>query len=260
MSKFTSTDKATAIASATALMTIAFQVAGKAVRDTLFLSNYDVTALPVMLIATSAFSIVVVLLTSRAMARLTPARFVPLAFLTSAVLLLGEWTLAQEFPKAATVAVYLHIAALGGILISGFWSMVNERFDPRTAKKRVGLIGAGGAFGGLVGGVLAERVGATLSLATMLPILSLIHLLCAVLLVGLDRSLHAAHDRRYGRQVEDAAVDALECARQIVGVGHGAFDDLQGGAQPLEVLPGSRREVIDHRHGRAMLKQVLRQV
>ena len=185
MSRFTSIDTATVLATASAVMIIAFQVAGKAVRDAFFLSNYDVTLLPVMLMAASAFSIVTVLLTGRAMSSLSPARFVPLAFLTSALLLLAEWQLSQSFPKAASVAVYFHIAALGGVLVSGFWSIVNERFDPRTAKKRVSWIGAGGAMGGLLGGALAERVGASLSLSSMFPILSLIHLLCAGLLIGL---------------------------------------------------------------------------
>ena len=181
-----SIDTATVLATASAVMIIAFQVAGKAVRDAFFLSNYDVTLLPVMLVAASAFSIVTVLLTGRAMSSLTPARFVPLAFLSSALLLLAEWQLSQGFPKVASVAVYFHIAALGGVLVSGFWSIVNERFDPRTAKKRVSWIGAGGAMGGLLGGVLAERVGASLSLSSMFPILSLIHLLCAGLLIGLS--------------------------------------------------------------------------
>ena len=186
MSRVTSNDTAALLATASAVMIIAFQVAGKAVRDALFLSNYDVTVLPVMLMGASAFSVVTVLLTGRAMTSLTPARFVPLAFLTSALLLLAEWQLSQRFPKLASVALYLHIAALGGILISGFWSIVNERFDPRTAKKRVSWIGAGGAMGGLLGGALAERVGASLSLSSMFPILSLIHLLCAALLIGLS--------------------------------------------------------------------------
>ena len=36
---------------------IAFQVGGKATRDALFLSNFPVTALPGMLIASAAFAI-----------------------------------------------------------------------------------------------------------------------------------------------------------------------------------------------------------
>ena len=40
-------------------------VAGKAARDALFLANLDVTALPAMVVATAAFSILLVALSSR---------------------------------------------------------------------------------------------------------------------------------------------------------------------------------------------------
>ena len=41
---------------------IAFQVGGKATRDALFLSNFPVTALPGMLVAAAAISIIASLL------------------------------------------------------------------------------------------------------------------------------------------------------------------------------------------------------
>lgn len=158
---------------------IAYQVGGKATRDTLFLSSFDVTSLPIMLIGASVFSIAVVVAMSRAMTRFTPAWVVPRVFVLSAVLMLGEWALFYPYPRATAVLVYLHMAGLAGVLISGFWSVVNERFDPRTAKRQVGRIAGGATLGGVIGGLLAERVGAFLSVAAMFPILSFLHLLCA---------------------------------------------------------------------------------
>ena len=116
---------------------IASHVAGRATRDALFLSNYDITALPFMLIGASVFSITIILVVSRAMPRLSPQTLVPVAFGVSAGFLLLEWGLISFNPKAAAVAVYLHLAVVGSFLISGFWSMVNEKFDPRTAKRRM---------------------------------------------------------------------------------------------------------------------------
>lgn len=55
--------------------------------------------------------------------------------------------------------VYLHFAAVGSLLISGFWSLINERFDPRSAKKRITRIASGGTLGGLLGGLAVERSG-----------------------------------------------------------------------------------------------------
>src|SRR6266850_1566159 len=109
-----------------------------------------------MLVAASLVSIAVALLTSRTMSALSPAKLVPAAFGISGVLLLGVWALSFRDLKLAAVAVYLHIAVLGPVVISGFWSMVNERFDPRTAKGQIGRIGIVSTLGGLAGGVVAN--------------------------------------------------------------------------------------------------------
>lgn len=164
-----------AAATASAAM-IAFQVAGKATRDALFLSSFPVTSLPLMVIASAVISLLVVLWAVRRMSRHGPWRFIPALFATSVVLLLMEWALLSRAREAAAVLVYLHFTVLGALLISGFWSMVNERFDPRTAKRQMGRIGAAGTVGGLVGGLLAERTAAMFSVDYMLPLLAALHL------------------------------------------------------------------------------------
>src|SRR5262245_17107270 len=96
---------------------IAQQIAGKATRDTLFLTNFDVTSLPYMLIASAAVSLGAVFIASRGLALHTPARFVPIAFTVSAVLQVFEWWLLPHAPRPAAVMIYLHIAVLGSVLI-----------------------------------------------------------------------------------------------------------------------------------------------
>jgi AAA family ATP:ADP antiporter len=177
----TPTDSLALVAVVSAATMIAFQVGGKAARDALFLSNFPVTALPGMLVAAAAFSILAVLATSRVMSARGPAAIVPAAFGASAILLLAQWAVSTVMPKVAAITFYLHMAAFGAILISGFWSIVGELFDPRTAKSKVGRIAAGGTLGGLLGGVLAERTGAVLSVNSMLLALSVLHFACAFL-------------------------------------------------------------------------------
>jgi MFS family permease len=162
---------------------IAFQVAAKATRDALFLSSFDVALLPRMIVASAVVSVLAAIVASRWMPRVGPGRLVPAAFATSAILLLLESWLAGRAPRATAIIVYLHYGALGAILISTFWSVVSERFDPRTAKTYVGRIAAGGTVGGLLGGILTERVGAYLSVSAMLPILAGVHMVCAVLVM-----------------------------------------------------------------------------
>jgi len=206
---------------------IANQVAAKATRDALFLSTFDVSALPGMFVVAAACSLALGRLSSAAMLRHGPGRVVSLGFAGSALLLLGETALLQAYRPAAAVALYLHVAVLGALLISAFWSLVNERFDPRTARRCAARIATGATLGGIVGGLVAERVAATFGIALMLPLLAAAHAYCAVigrrLLAGPDsaapldpprpapRSAYAvlagsAHLRRLGSFVVVAAV------------------------------------------------------
>jgi hypothetical protein len=169
---------------------IAFQIAGKATRDALFLSSFGVAALPLMVIAAAGVSGAVSVGLARLMAQSRPGRLVPRLFALSALLLLAEWGMALQSRRPAAVLLYLHFTALGALLVSGFWAIVNERFDPRTARRTIGHITAGGSVGGLLGGLLPERVGAMLSLLAMLPILAALHLLAAALVVGVDQGPH----------------------------------------------------------------------
>lgn len=158
---------------------IAQQVGAKATRDAIFLSSFDVTTLPTMVVVSALVSIAFVFGASRVMTAVGPGRLVPIAFGVSGALLLGEWPLAREAPRLVAVAVYLQLATFGSVLISGFWSLVSERFDPRMAKRSIGRIAGAGTLGGLIGGVSAERVAALLGVASVLPLLALLHVACA---------------------------------------------------------------------------------
>jgi hypothetical protein len=164
---------------------IAQQVAGKATRDALFLSNFDVTNLPKVMIASAIASMAGVLIMSRLLSRFSPFALVPAVFGVSAILFVGEWLLLGYHPGVASVVLYLHMAVFGAILISGFWSVINERFDPHSAKQRVARIAAATTFGGVVGGVLAERVTALLDVRTMLLFLSGLHIVCLLAVRGI---------------------------------------------------------------------------
>lgn len=200
------------VASATAVSLIAFQMGAKATRDALFLSHYDVTALPAMVIASAAISLGLAFAAARWMTALGPGRLVPGAFLLSAILLAAEWRLAVLWPGPTAVLLYLHYGALGALLVSGFWSLVNERFDPRTAKRQIGRIASGGTVGGLLGGLLAERVAVYLSIEAMLPILAVLQLICA----ALTWQLRPGDGRHGGRVIQLADPGEAESGLAIL--------------------------------------------
>ena len=147
--------KAAQAAAIAAFLLIASQVASRAVRDALFLSAFEVRSLPLVMGAAAIAALAGAELLSRALARHSPARVVPAAATLSAVLLAAWWAVGLVAPRAAALLVYLHVSAFGGALVSGFWSLVNERFDPHTARRVVGRIGTGATAGGMAGGALA---------------------------------------------------------------------------------------------------------
>lgn len=177
--RFNETRSAVLAATVTAAASIAFQVGSKATRDALFLSSFGVGALPAMVMATSLLAIGFAFLSARALTTWGPGRVIPGAFATSALLLLLEWAISLWFPRVTAVLIYLHCGCLGGLLISGFWSLINERFDPRTAKRELGPISAWGTLGGALGGLIAARVGQTQPVTAMLPILAAFHFISA---------------------------------------------------------------------------------
>ncbi|MFC2171863.1 NTP/NDP exchange transporter [Acidobacteriota bacterium] len=157
---------------------IAQHVCGRATRDALFLSRFDVEALPRMMIAAAVVSMVVLLAASRIMTRFGPFRIIPIAFCGSACFAFAEWLLSSRYPGLVAIAVYLHLAVFGPVVISGFWSLVNERFDPHTAKRLMRRIGAGATFGGIVGGLITGWGSFHLNVRDMLLILTLFNVLC----------------------------------------------------------------------------------
>src|SRR4051812_42322671 len=104
--------------SAAAAVTAQF-VAGKATRDALFLTSVDFTALPAMLIAASAVSLLLAFASSRASRRISPAVFTPFLFAVSGVMFIAEWVVRSQAPSAIAVLVYLHISSVGPLLGSG---------------------------------------------------------------------------------------------------------------------------------------------
>ena len=152
-------------------------VAGKATRDALFLTSLSFEALPMMLIAASVCSILVIAAHGRLAAKIAPTTLIQLLSAASGVLFLVEWVVRFQAPAATATLLFLHTSAMGPLLTSGFWLIATERFEPRTAKRRFGQITGAGTVGGLLGALLAERVAATLGAPAMLLVLGALQLL-----------------------------------------------------------------------------------
>jgi hypothetical protein len=166
------------VAPATAAVLIAQQVASNACRDGLLLSSYPVTAFPYFVAGASLAAIPAAQASGRFLARNGPARMSPVLLAAGALLFFCEWAL-LGWPRAASVLLYAHSSVLGGIAISAFWSLMNERFDPHSAKALVARTAGAATLGGLVGGMGAERVAAVLSRGALLLVLGVLGMVAA---------------------------------------------------------------------------------
>jgi ATP/ADP translocase len=183
------------VAPLTAAALIAQQVASNAVRDALFLTWFQVTSLPYFMAAAAVLSIPAAESSGRLLARFGPARVVPSILGLNSLLFLIEWSLLSGNPRVASGLVYVHASVLGAIGISAFWSLLNERFDPHSAKALMARVAAAAAFGGLAGGVGAERVTVLMSQGALFLLLGLSGGACVAGSVFIGRGMPARRTR-----------------------------------------------------------------
>ena len=174
-------------AGSAALMMIAHLQGGKTVRDALFLSNFDVIDLPKMMIATAVFSLLAVFTFSRLLSAHGPLRITPALYIFSGVLSVGEFFGMVLWPHVITIILYLHITVVDSLLISGFWSIINERYDPYSAKKVISRMVIFTTLGGLLGAGAASVVAKMIDTRAVLAMLAILHGLTGLALYKVTR-------------------------------------------------------------------------
>jgi AAA family ATP:ADP antiporter len=114
--------------------------------------------------------------------RLLPRRWVFAA--TQAVmvgLLLVFWSLFKTEATWVSVAFYLWGVLAGSLLISQFWSLANDIYDARQAKRVFGFIGGGASLGGIIGAGFAGQYARTIGTNNLLLVAALFLAVCGVI-------------------------------------------------------------------------------
>jgi AAA family ATP:ADP antiporter len=95
--------------------------------------------------------------------RLTHRYVIPVSQASLVVLLLVFWVLLRTKASWVTVGLNFLSLFLGTFLISQFWTLANDVYDARQAKRLFGFIGGGaclgGAFGSGITKLFVEEVG-----------------------------------------------------------------------------------------------------
>lgn len=130
-------------------------------------------------------------------------------------LLVSFWFLFQTGEPWVSAAFFFFGRLLLGIfLISQFWTLANDIYDPRQAKRVFGFIGGGATLGGMTGSgltaLLVERVGTVNLILVSAGILSL----CFFLILEIQRRTKPEEDEVFQTKGSVGGGEALAMLRQ----------------------------------------------
>src|SRR5688572_26285810 len=81
------------------------------------------------------------------------------------------------------VAFYIAVSILAILLISQFWTLANDIYDPRQAKRIFGFIGGGASLGGATGAALTAFLVESLGAQNMLLVSASIMAICVAIVL-----------------------------------------------------------------------------
>jgi len=125
-----------------------------------FLTAWPATALPLMTVATTALTVALVPAFSRLLERFSSLdRSWPAVFALSAAAHAAEFSHSMTPDGGSPWSSTCTWRAWAPCCLSGFWSLIAERFDPAGARATsIGRIAAAGTVGGILGSLTAERI------------------------------------------------------------------------------------------------------
>ncbi len=77
---------------------------------------------------------------------------------------------------------YIWVAAYSITIVTQFWTLANDLFDPRQAKRLFGFILSGGSLGGVVGGLVTNRTAERFGTENLLLLVAVMLSACTVLI------------------------------------------------------------------------------
>ena len=187
-----------------------------------FITSLGADNLPYVLFVAGLLIGVVMHLYTSAIRHVPRQHVVPVTQAVVAGLLVAFWALLRTGAVWVTVAFYIFGLILGILLISQFWTLANDIFDARQAKRLFGFIGGGASLGGALGAAMTAAIVEEVGSEQLLLVSAVALAACAGIVVVLLR----------GHDIGDEA--EFEASERGVG-GREAFR-LLSGSRPLQVL------------------------
>ena len=186
----------------------------KPVTKSKFIDQLGSDNLPYVLLASSVLIGVLMHLYSGAIRRLPRRYVIPITQSVMVVLLVLFWGLLQTGAVWVTVALYFFGQILGVLLISQFWTLANDVYDARQAKRLFGLIGGGACLGGAVGAMITATRVEALGSNNLLLISAATLAVCVGLVLKIVRLPHAADHLEV---MDERGVGGREALRLLIG-------------------------------------------
>jgi len=150
---------------------------------------------------------------------LVPRRWaIPVTQGACAGILVALWVPLTARQEWASVAFYVLGLILGILLISQFWTLANDIYDARQAKRLFGFIGGGASLGGATGAAVTSLFVRQVGTANMVLISALVMLVCVGLVVVIVRRERSAGTS--GAAVEEEGVGGGEAVRMLLESKH----------------------------------------
>lgn len=177
-----------------------------------FISSLGSDNLPYVQLAAGLLIGVLMHLYGRASDRIPRRWLVPLTQAGEVVVLLAFWALFQTGAAWVSVAFYVVGLVLGVLLISQFWTLANDIYDPRQAKRLFGFIGGGASLGGATGAGLTSLAVEHVGTNNLLLVSSLLLAACVAVVAAIARRQESWKTRT---PADEAGVGGSEAFRLL---------------------------------------------
>jgi AAA family ATP:ADP antiporter len=127
-----------------------------------------------------------------------------------ALMLVVFWVLFKTGADWVPVAFYVLALVMGILLISQFWTLANDIYDPRQARRLFGFIGGGASLGGAAGAALTALAVQTVGTDSLLLVSAAVLGGCVVIVIAIGA--------RVQRQTGTVAVDPPGGAADVYGM------------------------------------------
>jgi len=131
----------------------------KSVRDTKYLLDLGAKELPFAYLSTAVIMGIVVALHSKLQTELPRRLLIISSLFFFTLTCLGSGFLFFRRTTWMPIVFWVWATMFIMVLLTQFWILVNDIFNPREAKRLIGFFGSGGILGGILGGLLTGYLG-----------------------------------------------------------------------------------------------------